>query len=218
MNFALLRTFCLLGAFALGSLLPQLHDFAWLIRYGLIFMLFSVYLRIEPSIRVFHRSQFLAIAFGVLLACGTWMGLTFAGCPTLAKVAFFTAITPTATAAPVIVSLIGGNITYAVTTFLLSNILISLCLPVLIPCVIGKPAADLAPDVLMRVLLVILAPLVVALVVRWLSKDFARRLGGRLSALTFFIWISIVVLIAAQTRHFVPTLGPKPTTDVTKSL
>jgi BASS family bile acid:Na+ symporter len=55
----------------------------------------------------------------------------------------------------------------------------------------------------MRVLIVILVPLVVALVVRWFSKDIARKLGERLSVLTFFIWTSIVVLIAAQTRHFI---------------
>jgi len=210
MNFALLRAFGLFSAFIAGGLLPQLNAFSGLVRFGLIFMLFAVYLRVEPSINMLHRSQFLAIAFGILLACGMWLGLTAAGLPTLGKVAFFTAITPTATAAPVIVSLIGGNITYTVTTFLLSNFLISACLPVLIPCVIDGPAADLAYDVLARVLTVILAPLAAAFAVRWCSKSAARKLGGRLSMLTFYVWVAMVVLIAAQTRHFLDQQAELP--------
>jgi BASS family bile acid:Na+ symporter len=210
MTFALLRVIGLVGAFTVGGLLPQLSGFSWLIRFGLIFMLFTVYLRIELSRRMFHRSQPLAIIFGILLACGAWAGLGAAGYPELAKVAFFTAITPTATAAPVIVSIIGGNITYTATLFLLSNLSVSLCLPVLIPCVIGDPAIGLAGDVLMRVLTVTLAPLAVALAVRWYSKDIARKLGERLSPLTFYVWISIVVLIAAQARHFIDQQAQVP--------
>jgi len=202
MKFALLRVLGLIGAFTAGSLLPQLGGCSWLIRYGLMFMLFSVYLRMEPSLRMFHRGQFFVIVFGVLFACGAWGGLTALGFPTLGKVAFFTAITPTATAAPVIVSLIGGNITYMVTLFLLSNLSISLCLPLLILCVIGDPAFGLASDVLMRVLTVTLAPLAVALALRWVSKGAAVKLGERLSVWTFYVWVSVIVLIAAQARRF----------------
>jgi len=210
MKFALLRVIGLIGAFTAGSLFPQLSTFAWLIKFGLMFMLFSVYLRIEPSLRMFHRSQPLAIVFGVLLACGAWIGLTAAGLPELAKVAFFTAITPTATAAPVIAGFIGGNITYMVTMFLLSNLSISLCLPLLIPYVIGDPAFGLAQDVLMRVLTVTLAPLTAALILRWFSKAAAVKLGERLSAWTFYAWISVVVLIAAQARHFLDQQADVP--------
>ncbi|MCL1921266.1 MAG: hypothetical protein FWG50_09360 [Kiritimatiellaeota bacterium] len=202
MRYALLRVIGLVGAFTAGSLLPQLSGCSWMIRYGLIFMLFSVYLRVEPSRRMFHRSQPLAVAFGILLACCVWGGLAAAGHPELAKVAFFIAITPTGTAAPAIVGLIGGNITYTVTLFLLSNLTVSLCLPALIPCVIGTPAAGLAGDVLLRVLTVTLAPLAAALALRCCAKGAAARLGERLSPVTFYVWIAIVVLIAAQARHF----------------
>jgi len=210
MKFALLRVIGLVGAFTAGSLFPQLSGFAWLIKFGLVFMLFSVYLRMEPSLRMFHRSQPLAIVFGVLLACGAWAGLTATGFPVLGKVAFFTAITPTATAAPVIAGLIGGNITYMVTLFLLSNLSISLCLPLLVPYVIGDPAIGLAGDVLMRVLTVTLAPLAVALALRGFSTDAAVKLGERLSVWTFCVWISIVVLIAAQARRFLDQQADMP--------
>jgi len=210
MKFALLRALGLLGAFVVGGLLPQLSAYTWLIRYALIFMLFAVCLRIEPSVRMVHRSQFLSIAFNILLALGAWAGLTAAGQPLLGMVAFFTAISPSGTSTPVIVSLIGGNITYAVTLFLFSNLLISLSFPILIPWVIGNPAVGLAQDVLARVLTVTLVPLTAALIVRGFSKAGARRLGERLAPWTFYVWLSLVVLIAAQARDFLDRQADVP--------
>ncbi len=202
MNFAVLRAVGLLLAFTVGGLLPALHAYSWLIRFLLIFMLFAVFLRIEPSRKMIHRSQFYAIGFNILFACGLWQLFLRAGYPELARVAFFTAITPTATATAVIVSFIGGNVTYTVTTFLLSNLLISCCLPVLIPWVIGTPALDITQHVLIRVLTVTLAPLALAMLIRAGSKSMAQKMGERLSAWTFYAWISLVVLIAAQARDF----------------
>jgi len=202
MKFAVLRAGGLLLAFAVGGFLPALHAYSWLIRYVLIFMLFAVFLRIEPSRKMIHRSQFLAIGFNVLFACGLWQLFLRAGFPELASVAFFTAITPTATATAVIVSFIGGNVTYTVTTFILSNLLISCCMPVLIPLVVGTSANGITQHVLVRVLTVMLVPLALALLIRVRSKSLAQKLGERLSIWTFYTWIGLVVLIAAQARHF----------------
>ncbi|MEI6647640.1 MAG: hypothetical protein WCP12_16505 [bacterium] len=202
MNFAVLRAVGLLIAFAIGGFLPGLHTYSWLIRFLLIFMLFAVFLRVEPSWKMIHRSQFLAIGFNVLLACALWKFFLFAGFPELAMVAFFTAITPTATATAVIVSFIGGNVAYTVTAFMLSNLLISCCMPVLIPLVLGTPAIGITQHVLVRVLSVMLVPLAVAMLIRAGSKPFAQKMGERLARWTFYSWISLVVLIASQARHF----------------
>jgi BASS family bile acid:Na+ symporter len=203
MNFAVLRATGLLLAFAIGGFLPALHAYSGLIRYFLIFMLFAVFLRIEPSRKMIHRSQFLAIGFNILFACVLWQLFLRAGYPELAMVAFFTAITPTATATAVIVSFIGGNVTYTVTTFMLSNLLISFCMPVLIPLVVvGTPAIGITQHVLVRVLSVMLVPLLLAMLIRAYSKPFAQKMGERLASWTFFTWIGLVVLIASQARHF----------------
>jgi BASS family bile acid:Na+ symporter len=202
MNFAVLRAAGLLLAFAVGGFLPALHAYSWLIRFLLIFMLFAVFLRIEPSWKMIHRSQFFAIGFNILFACVLWQLFLRAGFPELATVAFFTAITPTATATAVIVSFIGGNVAYTVTTFVLSNLLISCCMPVLIPLVVGTPALDITQHVLVRVLTVMLAPLALATLIRACSKSVALNMGERLSGWTFYAWISLVILITAQARDF----------------
>lgn len=202
MKFALFRAVGLLLAFGLGLLIPALHSYNFLIRVGLIFMLFAVYLRINPAQKMFHPTQLISIGFAICFAgCGWWV-LNSLGYTQLAQVVFFTAITPTATAAPVIVGLIGGNINYTVTTFLLSNVLTSMLFPVLIPVVVGSPAMGVISDVLIRVFSVTLLPLVVALIVRAVSSVRAESLGKRLAPYTFYVWIALVVLIAANARHF----------------
>lgn len=201
MNYALLRFLGLIGAFAVGSSLPQLAQFGWLIRVGLVFMLFAVYLQIEPSRRMFHWSQLLSVLFGVLFATVGWAALKNSD-PSLAKAFFFTAVTPTATAAPVIVGLIGGSIAYAVTTFMLSSLVISLALPFLIPIVIGRTVSGVVQDVLMRLAVVMVIPLVTATVIRLIDNEKGKTFGKKLAPYTFYAWIGLVVLITAQARAF----------------
>lgn len=202
MKFALLRAVGLLAAFAIGLGLPVLHSYSFLIRVGLIFMLFAVYLRINPAQKMFHPTQLISICFAISFACCGWWVFNSLGHTQLAQVVFFTAITPTATAAPVIVGLIGGNINYTVTTFLLSNLLTSFLFPILIPIIVGSPAMGVISDVLLRVFSVTLLPLVVALTLRAVSSVQAESLGKRLAPYTFYVWIALVVLIASNARHF----------------
>jgi BASS family bile acid:Na+ symporter len=157
-----------------------------------------------------HWSQFFSVAFNIFFAYALWQLFLFAGEEELARVAFFTAITPTATAAAVIVSFIGGNVTYTVTTFLLSTFCITCALPFLIPLVVGNPTPGLAQHVLLRVLSVTLLPLLAALLLRHRSKPTAMKLGERLSLSTFYVWIGLVVLIAAQARHFLDGQAKMP--------
>jgi BASS family bile acid:Na+ symporter len=173
-------------------------------------MLFVVFLRIEPSRKMLHWSQFFSVAFNIFFAYTLWQLFIFAGEEELARVAFFTAITPTATATAVIVSLVGGNVTYTVTTFLLSTLCITCALPFLIPIVVGNPTPGLAQHVLLRVLSVTLIPLTAALLLRQHSKPQAIKLGEKLSASTFYVWIGLVVLIAAQARHFLDQQAQMP--------
>jgi len=209
LNYALLRFLGLIGAFAVGSCLPQLAQYGWLIRVGLVFMLFTVYLQIEPSRRMFHWNQILSILFGIVFAVVGWIALKDRD-PSLARVFFFTAITPTATAAPVIIGLIGGNIAYAVTTFMLSSLLVSLTLPFLIPIVIGRTVSGVVQDVLMRLAVVMLIPLVTAVAIRLIHNRGGKELGRRLGPATFYVWIGLVVLITAQARAFLDQQGRIP--------
>lgn len=211
MKYALLRSGGLFLAFLIGGLLPCLAEYCWLIRVCLVFMLFSSYLKVELSWKMFHLSQITSILLGIGLALLSWWLLRPLD-EQLAQVAFFTAITPTATAAPVIVGLIGGNITYAVTTFILSGISISLLLPFLIPLVMhsGTIPFQLIYDVFLRIGLVMFMPLIVALLLRAMMPSQAKVLAKRLGPTSFYAWIIVVILITANARAFLDQLPDIP--------
>jgi BASS family bile acid:Na+ symporter len=203
------RPLALFAAAAAGCLLPGLHAVAGVIPYCVAFMLLSVFLRMEPSFRVLHRSHAYAGAFNLLFAGALWWGFRRLGSAQWAATAFFVAITPTATAAPVIVSMIGGDIAYATTMFIVSNLLVSAALPFLVPHVVAgittgevSVSARLVWDVARRVLVITIVPFLVASVCRRIDTVRAERAGERTSGLVFYVWAFVVALVVAQARDY----------------
>ena len=211
MKYALLRSGGLLLAFAIGGLLPVLSEWSSLIRPLLVFMLFSSCLKVEPSWRMFRLSQGVSMLFGAGLAVLVWR-LLLPLDESLAQAAFFAAITPTATAAPAIVGMIGGDVSYAVAAFLLSGVGISLLLPLLIPLVLhtGGVPVQLVGDVFCRIGGVMFLPLATALALRRFFPVRAEALARRLGPWSFFAWIFVVVLITANARAFIDALPEVP--------
>ena len=190
------------GAFAVGCLLPGLASQREFIRYLLMFMFFSVCLQLKPSMHSLHWTQGVNILYCFALAFLLWFLLRKAGHPDLALAAFFTAITPTATAAPVIVSLLGGNVEYATSAFFTSNFCIFLALPAVLPPVVGNSTPGIALEMLQRILLITAVPLLAAVVFRLFLREKAIRLGKILAPYTFYAWVLVIVLVAANASAF----------------
>ncbi|MFA6928711.1 MAG: hypothetical protein WCT05_00175 [Lentisphaeria bacterium] len=202
MNKSLFRMLLLGGAFIVGSLLPMLASQREWIRFLLMFMFFSVCLQLRPGWHSLHWTQGVSIVYCFLLAFLLWFLLHKAGHPDLALAAFFTAITPTATSAPVIVSLLDGNVEYATTAFFTSNFCIFLSLPAILPPIVGNNTPGIGLDMLQRILAITVLPLLAATILRFLLKEKAIRLGKFLSPFTFYAWILVIVLVAANASAF----------------
>jgi BASS family bile acid:Na+ symporter len=202
MNKSFFRMLMLGAAFAVGCLLPGLANQREFIRYLLMFMFFAVCLQLKPSLHSLHWTQGASILYCFALAFLLWFLLRKAGHPDLALAIFFTAITPTATAAPVIVNLLGGNVEYTTTAFFTSNFCIFLALPAVLPPVVGNSTPGIALEMLRRILLITLLPLVAAGVLRLFLREKAIRLGKFLSPFTFYAWILVIVLVAANASDF----------------
>ena len=125
MKRGLSRTAAILAAIVLGALLPQAHTAAWLIRWLVIGMLFVVFLQTRFSRESLHRSHVFLLAANLAIAAAAWGVGFLVGGRDVALAAFFCGITPTATAAPVITSFLGGRVSYVVAAFLLSNVVIA---------------------------------------------------------------------------------------------
>ncbi len=209
----LTRTLAILSAIVLGALLPQAHALAWLIRWFVIAMLFSVFLQTRLSRDALQRSHgwLLAANFGIGFVA--WGAGALLGGHDVALAAFFCGITPTAIAAPVIMSFLGGQVAYVVAAFMLSNLTIAASLPVLLPFVLGRPTPDAFAQVTSSIGGVVFAPFAGAWLLRKLypaAATWPKKLGN----VSFGMWCTAIFLITANASHFFRTQSDLPRTAV----
>ncbi len=195
------RTLSILIAMALGALVPQAHAFSWAIRWTIVVMLFLVFLQTRLSRTGLQRSHLTLLAVNIGLGYFGWGVGWLAGGRDLALVGFFAGITPTAIAAPVIISFLRGRVDYVVMAFLLSNVAIPVLLPVLLPLVLGRTTPDVMVQVLGSMVFVVFAPMLGAWLLRALHPA-AAEWPSRLRNFSFALWVTTMFLVTANASEF----------------
>ncbi len=186
----------------LGALLPQAHVLSWAIRVFVMAMLFLVFLETRPSPAAFRRSHGVLLIANVAIGFAAWGLGWIVGGRDVALAAFFAGITPTAIAAPAIVSFLRGRVDYVVAAFFLTNLAVAALLPLVLPFVLGHATPDLFAHVLRSVGLVVFVPLVAAWLVRAVHAP-AAAWPARRRDLAFALWVSAIFLITANASDFV---------------
>lgn len=204
---SLIRPAMLIMPLIAGALLPELHFLAAppynLIRWALCMMIFINALQIKFS------DLKPCVEHGVLLAVNIVIGLgiffllkmIFPGDLTVAQSGFFAGIAPTAAASAVVIALLDGNMGFAVTGFIISNIGIAGALLVLLPLVAGNFSVLFFLDVLKSLVITILIPLLAAGIIR---RSFPAITANRerLKNLTLCLWSFSLLIIASVARNF----------------
>jgi BASS family bile acid:Na+ symporter len=196
------RTAAILLAIALGALLPAAHALSWLIRLLVMAMLFLVFLESRPTPAAFRRSHGVLLAANLGLGFAAWGLGWMVGGREVALAAFFAGITPTAIAAPAIISFLRGRVDYVVAAFFLTNLVVAALLPLILPLVLGRPTPDAFAQVLRSVGLVVFTPLAVAWIVRALYAP-AAGWPARSRNLSFGMWVTAIFLITANASDFI---------------
>ena len=202
MNPAFKRTGAIVAAIILGALLPQLHVFTWTVRWLIIGQLFVVFLQTRMSRSSLRRSHFVLLAVNIAMGFVAWWIGRLAGGRDVALAAFFGGITPTASAAPVIMSFLHGHVEYVVASFLLTNVVIAVLLPVLLPLVLGRATPQAFAQVSGSVGLIVFAPMVAA----WLTRLVYPRAvewPPRLRNASFGCWVLMMLLVTANASDFI---------------
>ena len=218
----MLRTLLLIFGFAGGWFCPWLAALKPLMAVFLAYMLTVVFLRMTLTRQTLTFTHWRVLAVNLLFPPLLWQVMLLCGVPErFAQAAFFTAVTPTAAAAPVIVNLLGGSISFATVGFLLSTLCMSAALPFLIPPVLHRPVWGALPDftgawweqtwafiqwlsaqpaglILGRVFFVTLLPMVIAVLLRRKFGDRARQWGQQLTPSTLYVWVGLVAIIASS--------------------
>lgn len=203
------RTAALLGSIVLGMFVPQASVFSWMIRWLVIAMLFIVFLQTRLTRAALHRSHALLLIANIALGFVAWAAGGMIGGRDVALAAFFAGITPTATAAPVIISFLRGRVDYVVAAFLLTNVIISALLPVLLPTVLGQATPQVMGHVLGSVGVVVFAPMLGGWVVRR-AYPKASEWPAHLRTASFTMWVLALFLITANASAFVRSQAQAP--------
>ena len=201
-NPATRRTAAILLAIVLGALLPQAHVLTWTVRWLIIGQLFVVFLQTRLSRSSLRRSHLVLLAVNIAMGFAAWGLGWMAGGRDVALAAFFAGITPTASAAPVIMSFLNGQVDYVVAAFLLSNVVVAVLLPFVLPFVLGRATPASFAQIAGSIGLVVFAPMAAAAVVRRIHPR-AAAWPAQLRNVAFACWIVMMFLVTANASDFI---------------
>lgn len=193
--------------FLLGALFPQVHvlnDPPYnAVRWALTVMVFMSCLQIRFSELKPRKEHWYLLGANLLMGTLPYFALKllFPQNPSLADAAFFVGITPTATAAPVVVAFLNGRIGFALTGFTITNVFVSLSLLFLLPMVTGQFTASFIGRVAVTLLQVIAFPFIMAVILRGIWPKL-RELPKKLKTFSFLLWSFTLFILAAIARNY----------------
>ncbi|MEO6244506.1 MAG: hypothetical protein ABIQ12_03640 [Opitutaceae bacterium] len=196
------RTAAILSALILGTLIPQAHLLAWVIRWLVMAMLFLVFLQTRFTRTTLGRTHLALLTANIALGFAAWGAGWLIGGRDMALAGFFCGITPTAIAAPVIIGFLKGRVDFVVAAFLLTNIAIAALLPLMLPVVLGRATPEAFTQVLGSVAFVVFLPMALACAVRTVHPA-AGNWPSRLRNVTFGMWVVSMFFISANASDFI---------------
>ena len=122
----------------------------------------------------------------------------------VAQGAFICVFCPTATAAPVVTGMLGGNVGRLITYSLISNVTVAVTAPLLLS-LFGSADIDILASmqlIMVQVAPLILGPLVLALIMRRLTPKIHHEIGSRQS-LSFYMWAFALFIVVGRSVSFI---------------
>ena len=202
----LLRPAMIMIPFFIGLLCPQAHilnDTFHLVPIILVIMIFVSSLQLEFRDLAFRREHLAVVGGNILIGIVPWLfcRIFFPEARELAQLFFFTGIIPAATASPVIVSFLGGNVGFTLTGFVASSFFVSAAMALMMPLVTGNFSFAFLWNVTKTVSLLVIIPILLAFAVqkRWPS---ARDLPKKYKNSTFALWCVLLFIIASIAGNY----------------
>lgn len=174
----------------------------WYIRIGIMVMFYLVLLKIDFKKLAPHKEHIPILAANIAMGVIPYLIFKVMGFPELALAAFFTGITPTANAAPVVMDFLEGKVEFVLTGFIICNLFIDAALVFLLPWATGNWHAAFICDVIQQLCFVVLLPMALAAITRLVCCKLHKKVPKVPSMATFIIWCSSLFVISAQTTVF----------------
>ncbi|MCH5241644.1 MAG: transporter [Muribaculaceae bacterium] len=192
---------------------PWMGYITFLSPYLIFLMLFITYCKLTPH--DFKPSKFeLSLLIVQMGLAGLVYALTFFWNRTLAEGVFICVFIPTATAAPVITSMLGGSISKVATYSLLCNATVAIIGPIVLAAIGDHPEITFGESfllILKQVFPLILAPLALAMLMRRFTPKIHEKVMG-MQQLSFYLWVvSLLIVVGSCTSFAIQNWTPEKT-------
>lgn len=180
---------------------------SFLTPYLLAVMLFITYSKISLRDIKFNRLHYWLIAIQYIGSLAIYLLLRNIN-ETLAQAVMICVLAPTATSAPVVVGLLGGNIASTTAFTLLSNLLLAIIAPIYLTF-IGNSATDVSfvlsfLYILKKVLPILGLPFILAIFVQRVSPKTHGSII-KMHILSFYLWAVALVIVLGSVTNSVMT-------------
>lgn len=211
---AQIKTLMLPIAMVAGAVFyPWMGYITFLSPYLIFIMLFITYCKLKISDFKPDRFELTLLIVQIALAAAAY-GLTFFWNRTLAEGVFICFFIPTATAAPVITSMLGGSISKVATYSLLCNAVVALAGPVVFAAIGEHSEMTFAESfgiIASQVFPLLVMPLVLALLLRYAAPGVHRRIVG-MQQLSFYLWaVSLFIVVGSCVSFAIKNWTPEST-------
>ena len=201
-------------AMVLGAIFyPWMGYITFLSPYLIFIMLFITYCKLSPHDFKPGKFEIYLLVVQLLLA-GLAYVFTFFWNRTLAEGMFICFIIPTATAAPVITSMLGGSISKVATYSLLSNAMIAVLGPIVLAALGDHPEMSFIDSfllILKEVFPLVLLPLALAMAIRKYTPKIHETVVNH-QELSFYCWVvSLLIVVGSCTSFAIQNWTPDAT-------
>lgn len=181
---------------------------SFLAPYLICAMLFVTSCKIRPSEIKFDKMQLWLGAVQILGGIGVYLALLPFG-HQLAEAVFICVFCPTATAAPVITSMLGGNPAKVISFSLLSNLAVAVLAPVLFQWMSPEIVSGHTPTFFeglaaigMKVVPLLLIPIISAFILMKVSPRLHDVVANN-QAISFYLWVLSLLIVMGRAVNFV---------------
>ena len=183
---------------------------SFLTPYLIFFMLLLAFCKISPRQMKPHRSHLLLLAIQLLGSIGVYYLLAPYNV-IVAQGAMMTMLAPTATAATVVTSILGGDVAYLTTYLLLINVSVAFSAPAIFSVLGTNPDMHFWQSffyICQHIGPLMLLPLILAMTLRkWTPRWHAKLL--EMHGLAYYLWAIAVVAVMGKTVSFIVERGIK---------
>lgn len=195
-------------AMTLGIVLHNLVGaLSFIIPYLIFIMLLLTYVKMSWKDIKFTRMHLWLILIQILGSIGTYFILNTYD-HTLAQGAMICVLAPTATSAPVIVSMLKGNVASLTAYSIISNLTIAILAPLFFSYIGYNelPFFDSVFEISEKIGFLLVAPFIIALILSKIAPKTSQYLQSK-SGLSFYLWSIALTIVTGRTVQFIIDQG-----------